>query len=120
MTSVPTATEPAAPGSEATAAGPIGTGSRGTRLLGGITLLGLGLGAYLALVSSPQDENMGDVVRILYVHVPDRDHGLRRLRHHHRGQRHGPVEADDLVGRDGGHGGRAGHASSPPSRWSSA
>ena len=70
VTSVPTATEPSAPHAEATAAGPIGTGSRGTRILGAITLLGLGLAAYLALVSSPQDENMGDVVRILYIHVP--------------------------------------------------
>jgi len=32
--------------------------------------MGLALAAYMALVSSPQDENMGDVVRILYIHVP--------------------------------------------------
>ena len=50
--------------------GPIGTGSKATRILGLLTLAGLALGAYLALVTSPQDENMGDVVRILYIHVP--------------------------------------------------
>jgi len=35
-----------------------------------VTLVGLALAAYLALVTSPQDENMGNVVRILYIHVP--------------------------------------------------
>jgi heme exporter protein C len=50
--------------------GRIGTGSRGTRILGLVTLAGIALAAYLALVTSPQDENMGDVVRILYIHVP--------------------------------------------------
>jgi len=50
--------------------GPIGTGSRGTRVLGLATLAGIALAAYLALVSSPDDESMGDVVRIIYIHVP--------------------------------------------------
>ncbi len=50
--------------------GPRGTGSKGTRILGGITLAGIALGAYLALVSSPPDANMGDAVRLLYLHVP--------------------------------------------------
>jgi heme exporter protein C len=50
--------------------GPVGTGSRATRILGLITLAGIALGSYLALVSSPEDVNMGDVVRILYIHVP--------------------------------------------------
>ena len=49
---------------------PVGTGSRATRILGLVTLVGLALAAYLALVASPQDENMGNVVRILYIHVP--------------------------------------------------
>ena len=49
---------------------PAGTGSKGTRVLGLVTLAGLALGAYLALVASPQDENMGDAVRLLYLHVP--------------------------------------------------
>jgi heme exporter protein C len=50
--------------------GPIGTGSRATRILGVVTLFGIAIAAYLALVTSPQDENMGDVVRIMYIHVP--------------------------------------------------
>src|SRR4249919_953575 len=62
-------TTTAAPTSGATPAdpipatgGPVGTGSRGTRILGLVTLAGIALSAYLALVSSPDDENMGDVV----------------------------------------------------------
>jgi len=51
-------------------AGPTGTGSRGTRILGLVVLAGIALGAYLALVSSPPDANMGDSVRLLYIHVP--------------------------------------------------
>ena len=51
-------------------AGPHGTGSKGTRILGAVALAGIALGAYLALVSSPPDENMGDAVRLLYLHVP--------------------------------------------------
>ena len=66
----PPAQSPAAPAATPSAEGRIGTGSRGTRILGLVTLAGIALGAYLALVSSPQDENMGDVVRILYIHVP--------------------------------------------------
>ena len=49
---------------------PIGTGSRATRILGLLTLAGIAVGAYMALVSSPQDQTMGDVVRIIYIHVP--------------------------------------------------
>lgn len=51
-------------------AGPIGTGSRGTRVLGALTLVGLALLAFLALVASPADAEMGDTVRLMYVHVP--------------------------------------------------
>jgi heme exporter protein C len=68
-TTSPTAGSPASPATTGPDA-PIGTGSRGTRILGLITLVGLALSTYLALVSSPDDENMGDVVRIIYVHVP--------------------------------------------------
>jgi heme exporter protein C len=50
--------------------GPGGTGSKGTRVLGAITLAAVALGAYLALKSSPPDQNMGDAVRLLYLHVP--------------------------------------------------
>jgi heme exporter protein C len=73
---VPTATEAGAstgagdPVAGSTDTGPVGTGSRGTRILGAVTLVCLAIAAYLALVSSPQDENMGDVVRLLYIHVP--------------------------------------------------
>jgi heme exporter protein C len=48
----------------------VGTGSKGTRILGILTLVGIALGAYLALKSSPPDENMGNAVRLLYLHVP--------------------------------------------------
>jgi heme exporter protein C len=51
-------------------AGPIGTGSNGTRLLGILTLAGIALGAYMALHTSPPDANMGNAVRLIYIHVP--------------------------------------------------
>lgn len=47
-----------------------GTGSRATRVLGVLALALGGLLALLALVLSPEDEAMGEVVRIFYVHVP--------------------------------------------------
>ena len=53
-----------------TAAAPVGTGSRGTRILGLVTLAGIALGAFMALVTSPPDASMGDAVRLLYLHVP--------------------------------------------------
>jgi heme exporter protein C len=49
---------------------PVGTGSKGTRILGVVTLAGIALGAFLALVTSPPDASMGNVVRLLYLHVP--------------------------------------------------
>jgi len=70
VTSVPTATAPSAPDAAPPAVGPIGTGSRGTRILGLVALVGIAVATYLALVSSPPDENMGDSVRIIYIHVP--------------------------------------------------
>ena len=36
----------------------------------GATLLGLGVGLYLALFASPPDYQQGDSVRIMYIHVP--------------------------------------------------
>ncbi len=51
-------------------AGPRGTGSKGTRILGLVTLAGIALGAYLALRASPPDVQMGNAVRIIYLHVP--------------------------------------------------
>lgn len=50
--------------------GPVGTGSRGTRLLGAAVLVGVALTAWLAFVASPDDQLQGDLVRILYIHVP--------------------------------------------------
>jgi heme exporter protein C len=49
---------------------PIGTGSGGTRVLGAITLIGLAVAAFLAFVATPADSDMGESVRLIYVHVP--------------------------------------------------
>ena len=46
------------------------TASRSTRVLGALTLVGLALTAWLALVVSPPDVNQKDAVRLLYLHVP--------------------------------------------------
>lgn len=50
--------------------GPVGTGSGGTRALGLLTLAAIALLAVLAFVASPADAQMGDNVRLIYVHVP--------------------------------------------------
>ncbi len=47
-----------------------GTSSRTTRILGWLTGASLALTAVMALVISPADVNMGDSVRLLYLHVP--------------------------------------------------
>ena len=52
------------------AAGVAATGTRFTRYLGAISLLGVALLLLLGLVSTPADQNQGDAVRIMYVHVP--------------------------------------------------
>lgn len=50
---------------------PVATsGSRTTRVLGIVLVPALALWAYLALLGSPADANQGQVVRLLYVHVP--------------------------------------------------
>ncbi|HEX6167061.1 MAG TPA: cytochrome c biogenesis protein CcsA [Acidimicrobiales bacterium] len=49
---------------------PAHTGSRGTRLLGWAALAGLALLLLYGLVISPADVEMGDAVRLMYVHVP--------------------------------------------------
>jgi len=70
---VTTPTEHRAPVQDATAATdePTATsGSRTTRVLGIILFPVLALWAYLAFVGSPADVNQGEVVRLLYVHVP--------------------------------------------------
>lgn len=48
----------------------LGTGSRGTRILGAVVLAGYALVAWLAFVASPDDSIQGDLVRVLYLHVP--------------------------------------------------
>jgi heme exporter protein C len=50
--------------------GPVGTGSQATRVVGVLALLGLALLALYGLVISPADVEMGDSVRLMYVHVP--------------------------------------------------
>ena len=49
---------------------PAHTGSRVTRSLGIATLVGIVLLLIYALVLSPADELQGDVVRLIYIHVP--------------------------------------------------
>ena len=46
-------------------------GIRMRRLLGGAALIALTVATWLALFWSPRDAAMGEVVRILYVHVPN-------------------------------------------------
>jgi heme exporter protein C len=46
------------------------SGSRTTRVLGTIVVLSLALWAYLVYVGSPADVNQGEVVRLVYLHVP--------------------------------------------------
>lgn len=49
---------------------PLHTGSRATRALGLAALAAIALWALYGLVWSPADREMGDLVRLLYVHVP--------------------------------------------------
>lgn len=51
-------------------AGPSSTGSRATRILGILILVGSAIGAYLGLVTSDPDVVQRDAVRLFYVHVP--------------------------------------------------
>ena len=46
------------------------TGSRSTRILGALTLVGFATVLVLALVVSPPDQVQGDAARLIYVHVP--------------------------------------------------
>lgn len=46
------------------------TASRLTRTLGALSLVSVGLAAWLGLVASPRDVIQGDSVRLMYVHVP--------------------------------------------------
>ena len=55
---------------EARDSGPMSTGSRSTMILGIVTLIVLGVLLLFGLILSPADENQGEAVRIMYVHVP--------------------------------------------------
>jgi heme exporter protein C len=63
----PTATAAEAPPA---APAPASTSSPATRVLGWITLAGLVLLLLFAFAWSPADANQGDLVRLMYVHVP--------------------------------------------------
>ena len=49
---------------------PVDTGSRLTRILGIITLVGMIALAVFGLFNSPPDAQLGETIRILYMHVP--------------------------------------------------
>lgn len=59
-----------APAAAGPAPGPTGTGSATTRVLGLAILLGLAVLGWLAFVVSGPDTELGETVRLLYVHVP--------------------------------------------------
>ena len=50
--------------------GPASTASRATLIVGVLSLVAIGALVLFGLVLSPADENQGDAVRIMYVHVP--------------------------------------------------
>lgn len=56
-------------GARATRA-PLSTGSKGTRILGIVSIVGLVAVVLLGLVISPPDSQLGETIRILYMHVP--------------------------------------------------
>jgi len=53
-----------------TSPAPTSTGSFGTRVLGALALVGIVWLVLLGLVFSPADVTQGDLVRLMYVHVP--------------------------------------------------
>ena len=68
------AAPPTASGATGVAPSPVGrhsaTGTKATRVIGVLALIGVPLLLLLGLVTSPEDVEMGDSVRIMYVHVP--------------------------------------------------
>ena len=70
---------------QAAAPAPATTGSRATRVLGGLTLAGFALLLAYALVWSPADREMQDSVRLMYVHVPTAIMAYAGCGHHHAG-----------------------------------
>lgn len=67
-TSAPTASAPTA--TPANGEGPTGTGSMGTLVFGLIILAGLALLAFLAFIATKPDTQLGETMRLMYVHVP--------------------------------------------------
>lgn len=57
------------PGTEK-ATGPRSTGSRGTRVLGAVAVLGIAVSVVYGLFISPPDAQLGETIRIIYLHVP--------------------------------------------------
>jgi len=57
------------PGGASTPA-PTGTGSRGTRVLGAAALVAIALAVVYGLFISPPDAQLGETIRIIYMHVP--------------------------------------------------
>ena len=51
-------------------AGPTGTGSLGTKVLGGLALVAIVLAVVYGLFISPPDAQLGETIRIIYMHVP--------------------------------------------------
>ncbi len=57
-------------GDAPSAPAPVGTGSTGTRVLGAVALVLVALTALYGLVISPPDRQLGETIRIIYMHVP--------------------------------------------------
>jgi heme exporter protein C len=51
-------------------AGPLGTSSRGTRVLGSVALVLIAVSVVYGLFISPPDAQLGETIRIIYLHVP--------------------------------------------------
>lgn len=49
---------------------PLGTGSRGTKVLGATIVVGVALTVLYGLFISPADAQLGETIRIIYLHVP--------------------------------------------------
>ena len=69
------------------------TGTKATRALGVVCLVGTALLVFLGLVGTPEDEVQRDTVRILYIHVPGGMGRVPRVRRHRAGERALPLEA---------------------------
>ncbi len=70
MTSIDTGTSTAPTPSKPTGPAPIGVSSKGSRILGAVTIVLVALGLTYSLVISPADANQSNAARLLYIHVP--------------------------------------------------